>query len=103
MSGILVMSMILSVIGGELPHTSDTYLFYPRELGVTQPEIVSGIYALWVCAAQNADSFVEAQGVRHELKPGRTKDRNPSLRGSARAYRPSRCSRGCDNRRLARR
>lgn len=76
MSGILVMSMILSVIGGELPHTSDTYLFYPRELGVTQPEIVSGIYALWVCAAQNADSFVEAQGVRHELKPGRTKDRN---------------------------
>jgi hypothetical protein len=31
MSGILVMSMILSVAGGELPYTSDTYLLCPRE------------------------------------------------------------------------
>ena len=76
MSGILVMSMILSVVGGELPHTSDTYLFYPRELGAELPEVTAGTYALWVCAAQNVDSLVEAQGVRHELKPGRAKDRN---------------------------
>lgn len=76
MSGMLVMCMMVSAVGGELPHSSDTCFLYPRELGGELPEMAAGTYAVWIYAAQNVDSFVEAQGVRYELKPERRKDRN---------------------------
>ena len=80
MIGLVMMSALLTLTGGELPHTSDVYLLYPREVA-SSPVIIaeSGAYTLWVCVAENADTYIEIAGTRHEAQPERGGERGAAL------------------------
>ncbi len=71
---------LLSVVvaaGGALPQTSDVYLLYPREILAEGLEVSeAGEYALWVCVAHNAETFVQVNDERYEFAPERAGERN---------------------------
>ncbi|MCK5861547.1 MAG: acetylxylan esterase, partial [Candidatus Hydrogenedentes bacterium] len=77
MIGFLVMTTMLTAVSGELPHSSDSYLWYPREITTGSVTIeTGGNYRLWVCVAENANSFVEIADDRYVLEPERAGNRN---------------------------
>ncbi len=76
MIGTIIMGALLTVVvGGTLPHTSDTYLCYPRDLAAGPLAVAeAGHYAVWAYASANLDSGVEVSGERFTFASERARE-----------------------------